>query len=123
MTQPTKYSGSCGDKNNTLAIHFGHEWVLNMIYTLSNSDYSLTSAKLNYFIESKIFENATDLGKHEAENNLLNVFSVNTGKSYKCYSKTMVILTPNVTVEFRNYQAQAFIKNDTTNVGFDTGMV
>jgi hypothetical protein len=91
-------------------------------YVLVKNEYSLSNASLTYNIENGLFPNAVDIGVHTAENNDLNEFSVSVGKSYKCYAKTKFELNQNVTVEFRNYQAQAFIKNDTKTIGFDTAV-
>ncbi|RNA20608.1 lysosome-associated membrane glyco 1-like isoform X1 [Brachionus plicatilis] len=122
MTKPDKYSGSCMEQNNTLKITFRDQWILEMTYSNHKSEYALTRAKLTYKIDSDLFPNATNLGLNDAENTELSEFNVIVGKSYKCYSLSKIDLNQNVTIDFRNYQAQALIKADTKTEGFDTAV-
>ncbi|CAF0874108.1 unnamed protein product [Brachionus calyciflorus] len=122
LTKLEDFYGTCENTTNSLFIKFERDWTLSMTYTQDKNEYSLSNVKLSYFVDSRLFPNATEFGNQEAENNNLNEFNVNTGKSYKCYAGTNIPLGNNVTVEFKNYQAQAFIKNSDKTVTFDTAV-
>lgn len=117
--------GTCESDFNTLIIPFNHDWVLVLNYTLTKDNfYSLDTIKFKYTVDRSLFPNASayELGRHYVEANGLNEFKVSKDKSFKCYAKTRINLRENVTIEFKNYQAQAFISKDSKSQDFDTGI-
>jgi len=92
-----------------------------MNYTLSNDQYTLSAIKLDYFVENGTFPNASisELGNHTAEMTNLTVSSTSKGSSYKCSSHTLVSLSKEVSLDFSNYQAQAFMSSSKKSKDFD----
>lgn len=123
VNETSGHHGTCEKEFDTLFIEFNHDWLLVLNYTLKDPYYSLDTIKLKYTVDQNLFPNAAafELGRHDLEAFNLKEFQVNMGKSFKCFSKTRIGLRDNVTIEFKNYQAQAFISEDSKTEGFDTG--
>jgi lysosomal-associated membrane protein 1/2 len=93
-----------------------------MEYTLANGIFQLNDLNLDYVIDSS-FPNVSqsELGPKSVSKTNLDLFSANRESSYKCNSLTTVELSEKVSLEFRDYQGEPFIK-DQKLAEFDTAI-
>jgi hypothetical protein len=122
VTAISGYDGDCNSTFNTLKINLvPTDWTILFNYTLVNEIYQLDRLRFEYTIDSNLFPNANETGKHVVvEQSNLNDFSANKGSSYKCTSQTSIELNDTVTFNFSNYQAQPFSGQDKKD--FDTAI-
>jgi len=119
------YTGDCANNQsyNTLSVTFRTNWQLTFNYTLVNAAYfELFSVKLDYALDdNSTFPNAAEPSvKRTAFVANLTEFSANKGNSYKCFSKTILPVGDDVSLQLSNYQAQPFLSEKTQ--GFDTAI-
>lgn len=115
---PSDYNnatGVCDTNSNKFKLVFWNEWVLDIEYTLVGDKYSLTSMILNYNINTNWFPNATRNLTLTANAGSLSEFPSTKGSSYRCNSKTTVVLDSMVKFEISHYQGEPFYSNSQTN--------
>lgn len=119
------WDGYCNDTENSFTLTFANNWQMWLQYTLQNkNEYTLDSIKFSYITDSALFPNITTDDANKPFTSLgssLAQFPASKGNSYKCTSKTKIMLDDKVSFEFRNYQGQPFISKESKSKDFDTG--